>query len=87
MLGDWLIAFVCSDEYQAEGGREKCVLSAPERRELLRSIVYVDEVVSVSSPEELKEQLDSRNVSMIARRQGESEPADTGRQTVHVPAN
>ncbi|MBQ1878354.1 MAG: hypothetical protein II161_06025, partial [Erysipelotrichaceae bacterium] len=75
------------DEYQAVCGREKSVLSLPERRELLRSIVYVDEVVTVNSPEELKEMMEQHHVSLLAIRQGEREEAETDREVVHVPAN
>ena len=87
MLGDYLLAVLYSDEYQAACGREKSVLSLPERRELLRSIVYVDEVVTVNSPEELKEMMKQHHVSLLAIRQGEREEAETDREVVHVPAN
>ena len=86
MLGDYLLALVYSDDYQSEA-KEKCVLSAPERRELLRSVVHVDEALTVSSPEELVKQMKEHHVSLIARRQGESEPQETGLETVHVPVN
>ncbi|MCR5067669.1 MAG: NAD(P)H-dependent glycerol-3-phosphate dehydrogenase [Erysipelotrichaceae bacterium] len=87
MLGDYLLAVLYSDEYQAVCGREKCVMSLPERREMLRSIVYVDEVVTVSSPKELKEVMERHHVSLLAIRQGEREEAETDREVVHVPAN
>ncbi len=87
MLGDYLLAAVYSDEYLASCGREKCVLSLPERRELLRSIIYVDEIVTVNNPEELKEVMAKHHVRLLARRQGEREEAAVQCEVVHVPAN